>query len=391
MKFAFHVSPNLQSPRSTQQIMRDLTLALGVVFAVSVIYYFVSYGANYGLHALLLLAASLVTALVCESIFAKVKKKDIKSFVTHNFSWVTCLILVMMVPISTPVYVIIVATVFAVAVARLMFGGFGNNIFNPAGVGRAVIFASFSGSAVSSLMTSSTPATVLNGSFKWMPGTADALNSFLNYIGGWGSLFFGTYAGAIGETFSLLILIAGIYLIWRNVIDWRIPVVYLGTIFVITSIVAMLEGIDSWNGIPGFIWYPLIHLLTGGVIFGAVFMLTDPVTIPTMPQGRVFFAMMAAVITVLIRLKGNYPEGCLFSILIMNTFTPLIEQALCKPQLQQKKKAWIMTGCAAILALCVAFYAASTIKPVKGAKNITYNYDTNAEVISIENTEEVQA
>lgn len=366
MKYAFHVSPNLQSSRSTQGIMRDLTIGLAIVFLASVIYYFTAWGTAYGLQAILLLCCSLVTTLVCEAIFAKVKKQNPKEFITHSFGWVTSLILVMMCPISITPYAIIIATIFAIVIGRLVFGGFGQNIYNPAAVGRAIVFASFSGAATN-LVTSATPTGVLASSFRWLPGTEAALQSFLDYTGGWGGLLLGTYPGAMGETFSLLILIVGIFLIVRNVIDWRLPVMYLGTIFVITMLVALMTGVEAYHGIPGFLWYPALHLLTGGVIFGAVFMLTDPVTVPTVPAGRVFFAMCAAVITVLIRMKGNLPEGCLYSILIMNTFTPLIESALDGPQLKQMKKAWIMTGCAAVLALAVSFYCAS-VRPVKAAK-----------------------
>lgn len=368
MKFAFHVSPNIQQKNtSTSMIMRDLTIGLGVIFVCSLVYYAISYGMNYALQEILLLACSLITTFVCEAIFAKVKKADIKEFILHSYGWVTSLIMVMMCPVSISVYAVIVATVFAIVIGRLVFGGFGYNIYNPAGIGRAVIFASFSG-AVTSLTTSATPTGVLAGSFRWMPGTADALNSFLESVGGWFGLAMGTYPGAIGETFSIAIVLVGIVLIVRNVIDWRMPAVYLGTIFIITFFIAIFSGIQPYGFVPGWIWYPMLHLLTGGVMFGAFFMLTDPVTIPTVPAGRVFFAACAAAITVLIRMKGNLPEGCLYSILIMNTFTPMIEQALDAPQFEQMKKAVIMSACALVFGLGVAFYASSTIRPVKGAR-----------------------
>lgn len=177
-------------------------------------------------------------------------------------------------------------------------------------------------------------------------------------------LALGTYPGAIGETFSIAIVLVGIYLAFRQVIDWRVPVTYLGGIFVLTAIVALLTGIESYHGIPGFIWYPVLHLLTGGVIFGGVFMLTDPVTSPTSAGGRVIFALGAAVLTVLIRLKANLPEGCLYSILLMNLFTPMIENALDGKQLEIKKKVWTGFICIAIVGLGVSFYAASSIEPV---------------------------
>lgn len=369
MKYVFHVSPNLQSKNSTQNIMRDLTIGLSVVFLCSLIYYATSYGMNYALQEILLLLCSLVTAFICEAVFAKVKKQDIKNFITHSFAWVTCLIMVMMCTIDTPVYAIIIATFFAVAVGRLMFGGFGQNIYNPAAVGRAVIFASFSG-MTSNLVTSATPTGVLASTFRWLPGSADALHSFLDAYGGWGGLFMGTYPGAMGETFTLAIILVGIFLIVRNVIDWRVPVMYLGTIFVIAALIAAFSGIDSWNGIPAILWYPCLHLLVGGVVFGAFFMLTDPVTMPVVPAGRVFFAICAGIITMLIRMKGNFVEGCLYSILIMNTFTPLIEQMFDKPQLTQIKKGWIVCLCSLLAAVGVAFYAAQTIRPVRASKDL---------------------
>ena len=131
-----------------------------------------------------------------------------------------------------------------------------------------------------------------------------------------------------------------------------------------TAIVALLSGIDAYHGVPGFIWYPCLHMVTGGIAFGAVFMLTDPVTSPTSAQGRVIFALGAAIITVLLRLKANLPEGCLYSILLMNMFTPMIENALDGKQLDIKKKAYVISLCLGIIGLAITFYASSSIEPV---------------------------
>lgn len=365
MKFNFHVSPNYRGKITTAGIMRDLTIALLVVYAAAVAFYALTpdYGMKYALQAILLLACSLVTTFICEFIFAKFAKKDVKKFITNSFGWVTAIILTMMCPISITPYALIIATIFAVAVARLMFGGFGSNVFNPAAVGRAVIFAAFSGAATD-LVTSATPTTFLATYYHWLPANGEVFQAYLDEFGGFKTLLLGTYPGAIGETFSLLILVLGAFLVWRHVIDWRIPVVYLGTIAVMAACIAVFSGLGSWNGLPGFIWYPLVHLLTGGVIFGAVFMLTDPVTSPTCPSARVFWAMCAAVLTVLIRLCANLPEGCLYSILIMNCFTPVIEDALDGKQLEQKKKAIVMLICAVFVALGVCFYASSKVEKV---------------------------
>ena len=268
-----------------------------------------------------------------------------------------------MVPVNMSCYAVIIATIFAIVLAKLLFGGFGQNIFNPAAVGRAVILQAFTGVSVG-LITQATPTTVIASAYHWLPANATVLDSFLSQYGGFAGLALGTYPGSIGETFSILILIIGVVLAVRQIIDWRVPVVYLGTIFVLTAIVALITGIDSYNGIPAFIWYPLLHLLTGGVIFGAVFMLTDPVTSPTSASGRVVFAMGAAILTTLIRLKANLPEGCLYSILLMNMFTPWIESCFDGKQLELVKKSRIVCACLALIGLAISFYAASSIQKV---------------------------
>lgn len=363
MKFTFHVSPSIKNTLSTQRIMAELTLSLCVVFVVACVYYGVAFGANVALQAVLLLACSLITTLVCECIFAKIMKKEIKGFLKNSFGWVTAIIIALMVPVTMTPYAVVVATAFAIVFGKLLFGGFGQNIFNPAAVGRAVIFAAFTGVSTN-IITSATPTTVMATTYHWLPSNASVLDTFLDQFGGFFGLALGTYAGAIGETFTILILIMGVILSIRQIIDWRVPVVYLGTIFVLTAIVALLTGIDSYHGVPGFIWYPVLHLVTGGVVFGGVFMLTDPVTSPTSASGRVMFAMGAAIITVLIRLKANLPEGCLYSILLMNMFTPWIESIFDGKQLELVKKSRIGFICLAIIGLAVSFYAASSIEKV---------------------------
>ena len=364
MKFNFHVSPNIKGALTTQKIMKELTIALLVVFACGCIYYSSAWGIEYGMNAIVLLVSSLITTFVCEAIYAKIMKKDIKSFIKTSFGWVTSIILVMMVPISLKPYAIIVATVFAIVVARLLFGGFGNNVFNPAAVGMAVVSTSFPTARIVDLMTSATPTGVIANSYHWLPASESVLESFFQSYHGFSSLAIGTYPGAIGETFTILILVLGVILAIRNVIDWRVPTVYLGTIAIMTALIAVCTGLPSFHGIPAMIWYPALHLVTGGIVYGAVFMLTDPVTNPTSASGRVLFAMGAAILTVLLRMNSNLPEGCMFSILLMNMFTPMIEQALDGKQLDLKKKVNKMAICFVILALAVVFYAASSVEPV---------------------------
>lgn len=367
MKLNFHVSPSLKGNLTTKEIMKELTLGLLLVFVLAVFYYASAYGSRYALQAILLLVCSLVTTLVCEFLFAKIRKRDPKKEIQNSFGWVTAIILTLMVPISTRPYALIISTAFAIIFGKMLFGGFGHNIFNPAAVGRAVIFATFTG-ASTNLVTSATPTALIANSYGWVPANADALDGFLSQVGGWSSLFLGTYPGALGETFTIAIVLIGIFLIVRKIIDWRVPVVYLGTIFVMTAIVAIITGVGSYHGIPGFIWYPVLHLILGGVVFGAFFMLTDPVTSPTSAAGRTIFALGAGILTVLIRLTGNLPEGCLYSILLMNMMTPLIESLLDGKQLDILKKAKHGFIYLALVGLAITIFAACSVHPVSNPK-----------------------
>lgn len=367
MKFNFHVSPSLKGNLTTKEIMKELTLGLLLVFVLAVFYYASAYGSRYALQAILLLVCSLVTTLVCEFLFAKIRKRDPKKEIQNSFGWVTAIILTLMVPISTRPYALIISTAFAIIFGKMLFGGFGHNIFNPAAVGRAVIFATFTG-ASTNLVTSATPTALIANSYGWVPANADALDGFLSQVGGWSSLFLGTYPGALGETFTIAIVLIGIFLIVRKIIDWRVPVVYLGTIFVMTAIVAIITGVGSYHSIPGFIWYPVLHLILGGVVFGAFFMLTDPVTSPTSAAGRTIFALGAGILTVLIRLTGNLPEGCLYSILLMNMMTPLIESLLDGKQLDILKKAKHGFIYLALIGLAITIFAACSVHPVSNPK-----------------------
>lgn len=376
MKFTFSASPNLRQKYNTQQIMLLLMIGLLVVFAYSVFYYHQAYGMDYALQAVKLLAISVIVALITEIVWAFVTKKDkkfdfayIKGFLGGSFGWITAIILTLMCPISIRPYALGVSTFFSIFFAKLLFGGFGNNIFNPAAVGRAIIFATFMG-ATTDVITSVTPTTMIANDFNWLVTNPEMITKMMSEVGGFGNLFMGWYPGAIGETSALIILIVGIFLCFSKVIDWRVPTIYLGGIFVLTAAIAILRGVGSYQGIPGFIWYPVLHLLTGGVVFGAVFMLTDPVTSPTSAQGRCIFALGAAIITVLIRVKANLPEGCLYSILFMNMLTPMIEHGLEGKQLALRKKAAIAFSCLSVVGLGSVLLAGSVIDAKEPAPKV---------------------
>jgi Na+-translocating ferredoxin:NAD+ oxidoreductase subunit D len=329
MKFTFKVSPTMKTRQSTQQIMFLLTLGLMAVVLFSSTFYFVEYGMDYVIHLWSLLAVAVLVAVGSEAVWAYFLKKDVVAYLKTSFPWVTAIILVLMVPISTPLYPLAIGTIFAIVVAKLLFGGFGHNVFNLAGVGRTVMLFSFGASIMPDLITSATPISSI-ANIGWIITDTALVEPFLAQFGGVTGLLLGWYPGAIGETSALLIMLIGAFLAFKNVLDWRIPVFYIGTLFALASIIALIQGVG--------IWYPLYHIFAGGAMFGAVFMLTDPVTNPTSASGRIIFAMGAAIITILIRVQGNYPGGVVFSILIMNMLSPMIDRLTDGWQIAMSKK-----------------------------------------------------
>lgn len=329
MKFTYKVSPTMKTRQSTQQIMFLLTLGLMAVVLFSSAFYFVEYGMDHVIHLWSLLAVAVLVAVGAEALWAYFLKKDVVKYLKTSFPWVTAIILVLMVPISTPLYPIAIGTIFAIVVAKLLFGGFGHNVFNLAGVGRTVMLFSFGASVMPDLITSATPISSI-ANIGWIITDPTLVEPFLAQFGGVSGLLLGWYPGAIGETSALLIMLIGAFLAFKNVLDWRIPVFYIGTLFALASIIAVIQGVG--------IWYPLFHIFAGGAMFGAVFMLTDPVTNPTSASGRIIFAMGAAIITILIRVQGNYPGGVVFSILIMNMLSPMIDRLTDGWQIAMSKK-----------------------------------------------------
>lgn len=355
MKFTFKPSPNYRDGLSTGRIMGELTLGLLAVFAFSLYYYFTTFGAAYGLRAILLMITAVISACVTEILWAVFTKKDIVNQLKNSFPWVTAIILTLMCPLGIDYYALAVATIIAIFFGKLVFGGFGQNIFNPAAVGRATIFASFAGATAADIVTGATPTSAMAAQ-NWIITSSDAAGKFLGNFGGLGNMFVGLYPGAIGETSALVILVVGIILAWRKVIDWRVPATYLITLFVLAAGVGLMKG-------AGF-WYPVFHLLTGGAMFGAVFMMTDPVTNPTSAAGRIIFAMGCAILTIILRLRSNLPEGVMYSILIMNMLTPMIESLTDGQQIKMKTKNIRSIAIVFIAGLACTLLVGSTISPV---------------------------
>ena len=322
MKFTFNPSPNYRTSQSTSGIMKDLTECLLAVLVFAVIYYCGAYGASYGLRIVLLTACSVIAALCTDAVYFKATKQDIRQGILTSYSWVTALILTLISRVSVSYYGMIVCTVIAVFFGKLVFGGFGQNIFNPAAFGEAVIMANFAGSYSEDFVTSATPTTVAKAS-GWV-------GEFASQYGGFGNMFLGQYASTIGSTSALLILLCCVFLIWRKDIDWQVPVTYIVTVFVESLIVGAITGSGAQAAV--------YNVLAGGVMFGAVFMATDPVTSPVSMPGRVVFAFGAASLAMIIRWKSNFADGVLFGILLMNMLTPAIDKLFDGNQIKDAAK-----------------------------------------------------
>jgi len=305
-------APHVVQPIATRQIMFTVVVALLPLAAYGVWLY--------GLPALVTIVASVASAVVFESLFRFVTKQDIRA---GDFSAViTGLLLAMVLPPTTPVWMTVLGSLFAVVVAKEFFGGLGANVFNPALSGRAFLFVSFA----SPLTTWVTPhavdaasgATVLSfvkGSEGALLSAEDLAARFALSSGAdlYWKMFIGERSGCIGESAIFLILLSAVVLVVSKVIDWRAPVAMVVTAVAVTA----LAGAD-----------PLITLLSGGLLFGAVFMTTDYATSPLTPAGRLLFGAGCGLITALIRLFGGYPEGVMFSILIMNAFVPFLNKII---------------------------------------------------------------
>lgn len=295
------------------------------------------------LYPLLLVLVGGLSAFLFEFLWYKflIKKEDVKISLSKSYPLIPGILLGMIVPLATPLWLVVIGVFFATVIGKLLFGGFGNNIFNPALIGylfltyayfnvitgdNALIGASgfFNAKEVADAITTATPMTIFAND------RAGAVNQILEKYTLW-DMFLGMKPGSLAETSVLLCLISLVYLIVRKTINWRIPVIYLGTVFVLTYI------IGAFNGYAGTLNYALFGLLNGGLVFGAVFMATEPVTSPRTPNGKIIYAFGLGVLTILFRFASSMPEGVATSILIMNMFTALIERVSAKLRVEPNK------------------------------------------------------
>lgn len=347
MKLTFKPSPNYRTSQSTTGIMFDLTVCLLAVTVFAVAYYSAVYGASYGLRIVILEASAVITACIVDAVWAKIQKVDVKTGILSSYSWITAMILTLMCQIDVNPYALCVATVIALVFGKMVFGGFGQNIFNPAAFGAAVIMSSFAATKSTDFVTAATP-TITAANYGWMMN-AETFASYITQYGGLGKMLLGWYPSSIGSTSALLLALCCAFLIWRKDIDWRIPVIYIGSVFLMTTIIGLIKGAG--------VWYGIFNVLAGGVMFGGVFMLTDPVTNPVPIPGRVIFAIGCAALTVIIRLKANFPDGVLFSILLMNMMTPAIDKIFDGNQIKNaadfRRKTILISAILAVIGVAV--------------------------------------
>lgn len=319
--FVVSGTPHVRSKESIQSIMRDVIIALIPATAAGIFFF--------GIPALILIAVSIVACVFFEWLYQKLMKKTVT--ISDLSAVVTGLLLAMNLPASAPIWVPIVGAAFAIIFAKQLFGGLGQNFINPALAGRAFLLASYP-----TEMTSWTAPVGFSGADAVAVATPLAtLKTGAMPDASLTDVILGTnIGGCIGETCAVALIIGGIYLLVKHVISWRIPVLYILTVFVLTAAIGR-KGLRV----------PVYEIFTGGLMLGAFFMATDYASSPVTPKGQIIFAIGCGVITTLIRIFGGYPEGVSYSILIMNLAVPLIERFTepkifgALPKVKEAKKA----------------------------------------------------
>ena len=311
-------SPHEYSKESTKKLMYGVVLALAPALLATIWYF--------GWAALFVTSVSVVSCIVFEYIIQKFILRKEPS-VSDGSAVVTGLLLAFCLPTNLPVAIVILGALVAIGVGKMTFGGLGNNPFNPALVGRVFLFLSFPvqmttwpvpkgfKTSFTDAVTGATPLSILNENYDKVP-IDNIMSDPALAMPGYQQLFWGNTGGSLGEIAAFALIIGLAYLLIRKIITWHIPVSILLTVTAFTGIL--------WLANPEANADPLYHLMTGGLLLGAIFMATDYVTSPMSNKGMIIYGIGIGIITVLIRRFGAYPEGVQFAILIMNAFTPLI-------------------------------------------------------------------
>ena len=292
-------SPHFNFKCSTQMIMGTVLIALLPEIIMGIVLF--------GMAALIRILVSVASCVLFEFLFQKVTKQKI--VISNLSACVTGVMMALVCPPTAPVWIFVVGAAVAMVVAKGLFGGIGSNVFNPALTGRAFMFLSFPAAMGASWMTPKTLGGTIDAISSATTLSAIKAGTFAIEDGTLWQYFIGNRAGCIGETSTLLILISFAFLALAHIIDWRAPVAMTGTV----AVCSLIAGENV-----------AMSLMTGGLLFGATFMVTDYATVPLTKKGRLIFGFGCGLITFLIRRFGGYPEGVMFSILIMNSIAPFL-------------------------------------------------------------------
>ncbi len=309
-------SPHTHSGQSVPKLMYGVIIALLPALAVSVFYF--------GIGMIIITAVSVISCVIFEFLF---QKYLLKSSPTHldGSAALTGLLLAFCLPTNIPIWMVMIGAFVSIGIAKMTFGGLGNNIFNPAIVGRVFLFISFPAAMTSypepgqwwkylDATTGATPLSKMSESLANNMTVGEIMNEMPSNM----DMFLGKMMGSAGEVAAFALILGLIYMLWKKIISWHIPVSILLTVLIFTAILNV--------GNPDKFPTPIFHLLTGGLMLGAIFMATDYVTSPMAVKGMLIYGAGIGIITVLIRSFGAYPEGVQFAILLMNGFTPLINK-----------------------------------------------------------------
>jgi electron transport complex protein RnfD len=277
----------------------------------------------FGTGALIVTATAIISCVLFEYLIQRfILEKPLS--VNDGSAVLTGLLLALNLPSNIPFYMVVMGSLMAIGVAKMTFGGLGNNPFNPALVGRVFMLISFPvamtswpvpeglGTKYVDAVTGPTPLAIIKEGIK----NGESLGQLMTKVPDTFNLVIGKIGGSMGEVSAIALLLGFAWLLWKKIITWHIPVTIIATVAVFTSI---LWGFDPQNNAT-----PAFHILSGGLLLGAIFMATDYVTSPMNPRAMIIYGVGIGVLTVLIRVFGAYPEGVSFAILIMNAFVPLL-------------------------------------------------------------------
>jgi electron transport complex protein RnfD len=313
------IGPHMHDQESTSKIMWTVSGALLPATIMSVHYF--------GLPAVMVILVCLATSVLCEAIVQWMLKKPIT--ISDGSAFLTGLLLALCHPSNVPLYIPAVGSFVAIVITKQLFGGLGFNIFNPALVGRAFVLISFPKimttfvAPAATLMamdgkTAATPLVILKDE-----GMAKLLEIYHTKAALYLDLFLGNRAGSLGETSVVALLLGAAFLMAKRYITWHIPIPMIVTVGILTWAFGGKEGLFSGD--------PIFHMMSGGLIICAFFMATDYVTGPSVRSAQVVFGVACGALTAFIRLKGGYPEGVMFAILLMNCFAPLLDRGMRSP------------------------------------------------------------